>query len=288
MARKPRVHYEGAIYHVIARGNNRSRVFETDEEKGKYLEILSDYKKRYSFQLYAYVIMDNHVHLLIQIGKDPLAKIMQGIQQRYTQYYNWQHKHSGHVFEQRYKALLCEKESYVMTLICYIHQNPVRANILEGVNYRWSSHPSYVKRARGLVNVEFILDTLSSNPIKAVEKYLDLVGVAVNKPEYNNESVQGKEDQKVFLKEEKEKRRTELTWEQLIENITVEEEVNPEMLLGKCRIRQVVAARKRLIYEVIDRNLMTRTQLAKMLQMDPANITRIWQALMDNQEINAK
>ena len=83
MARKPRVHYDGALYHVIARGNNRANVFETDEEKEKYLEILADYKDRYGFQLYAYVIMDNHVHLLLQIGKNPLSKIMQGIQQRY-------------------------------------------------------------------------------------------------------------------------------------------------------------------------------------------------------------
>ncbi|OAM96105.1 transposase IS200-family protein [Pelosinus fermentans DSM 17108] len=60
MARKPRVHYDGALYHVIARGNNRANVFETDEKKEKYLEILADYKERYDFQLYAYVIMDNH------------------------------------------------------------------------------------------------------------------------------------------------------------------------------------------------------------------------------------
>jgi putative transposase len=74
----------------------------------------------------------------------------------------------------------------------------------------------------------------------------------------------------------------ELTWEQLVEMITMEKQVNQEQLLGKCRIRQVVAARKRLIYEVIERNLMTRTQLAKVLQIDPANITRVWQELLDS------
>ncbi|MBU2699483.1 REP element-mobilizing transposase RayT [Sporomusaceae bacterium BoRhaA] len=93
MARKPRVHYEGAVYHVIARGNNRASIFETDEEKQKYLELIKDYKERYGFHLYAYAIMDNHIHLLLQVGKSPLAKIIQGIQQRYTQYYNWHQKH---------------------------------------------------------------------------------------------------------------------------------------------------------------------------------------------------
>jgi REP element-mobilizing transposase RayT len=282
MARRPRVHYEGAIYHVIARGNNRERVFETEEEKGKYLEILADYKKRYDFQLYAYVIMDNHVHLLLQVGKDPLAKIMQGIQQRYTQHYNWHQKHSGHVFEQRYKAFICEKESYLIALICYIHQNPVRASMLEGVDYRWSSHLSYVRRAPGLVNVEFILNTLSTNTEQARAQYLILVGAAVDKLEYSVENEQGKETQKTLLQAEMEQSRTKLTWEQLVEKITVEEEISQEKLVGKCRIRQVVAARKRLIYEVLERDLMTRTQLAKVLQIDPANITRVCQELTNN------
>ncbi|WP_371372543.1 transposase [Sporomusa aerivorans] len=282
VARKLRVHYEDAIYHVIARGNNRERIFERDEEKAKYLEILADYKERYDFRLYAYVIMDNHVHLLLQVGKTPLAKIMQGIQQRYTQYYNWHHKHSGHVFEQRYKAFLCEQESYLMALICYIHQNPVRANILEGIDYRWSSHRSYVRRAQGLVNVEFILDTLSSNPDKAMEQYLKLVGIVIENTEYKNESEQGEEERKPLLKTEVKKIRTVLTWDQLVAKITVEEKVNQEQLIGKCRIRQVVAARKRLIYEAIERELMTRTQLAKVLQIDPANITRMWQEIINN------
>ena len=282
MARRPRVHYEGAIYHVIARGNNRERVFEAEEEKGKYLEILADYKKRYDFQLYAYVIMDNHVHLLLQVGKDPLAKIMQGIQQRYTQHYNLHQKHSGHVFEQRYKAFICEKESYLMALICYIHQNPVRASMLEGVDYRWSSHLSYVRRVPGLVNVEFILNTLSTNTEKAREQYLILLGAAVDKLEYSVENEPRKETQKTLLQAEMEQSRTKLTWEQLVEKITVEEEISQEKLVGKCRIRKVVAARKRLIYEALKRDLMTRTQLAKELQIDPANITRIFQELTNN------
>ncbi|SMD00614.1 transposase [Sporomusa malonica] len=281
LARKLRVHYEDAIYHVIARGNNKERIFERDEEKAKYLEILTGYKDRYDFRLYAYVIMDNHVHLLLQVGKTPLAKIMQGIQQRYTQYYNWHHKHSGHVFEQRYKAFLCEQERYLMALICYIHQNPVRANLPEGIDYRWSSHRSYIRRVQGLVNVEFILDT-SSNPDKAMEQYLSMVGRVVDNTEYKNQSEQGTEEQKSLLKTEVKKIWECLTWEQLVAKISEEEKVNQEQLVGKCRIRQVVAARKRLVYEAIERALLTRTQLAKVLQIDPANITRMWQELIDN------
>lgn len=281
MARKLRVHYEDAIYHVIARGNNKERIFERDEEKEKYLDILTGYKERYDFRLYAYVFMDNHLHLLLQVGKTPLAKIMQGIQQRYTQYYNRHHKHSGHVFEQRYKAFLCEQEHYLMALVCYIHQNPVRANLPGGIDYRWSSHRLYIRRVQGLVNVEFILDTVSSNPDKAMEQYLNMVGRVIDDTECKNQSEQGTEEQKSLLKAEAKKTWGYLTWEQLVAKISEEEKVDQEQLVGKCRIRQVVAARKRLVYEAIERELVTRTELAKVLQIDPANITRIWQELID-------
>jgi len=141
---------------------------------------------------------------------------------------------------------------------------------------------SYVKRASGLVNVEFILNTLSTNTEKAREQYLILLGAAVDKLEYSVENEPRKETQKTLLQAEMEQSRTKLTWEQLVEKITVEEEISQEKLVGKCRIRQVVAARKRLIYEVLERELMTRTQLAKALQIDPANITRICQELTNN------
>lgn len=116
------------------------------------------------------------------------------------------------------------------------------------MSYRWSSHPFYVKRAQGLVNVEFILDILSSDPVKATEKYLTLVGAVIDKLEYNSESV-GKEERKVPIKLKTGEIGTGLTWEQLVEKITVEEQLSQEMLVGKCRIRRVVAARKRLICE---------------------------------------
>ncbi|WP_202817059.1 hypothetical protein [Pelosinus fermentans] len=130
--------------------------------------------------------------------------------------------------------------------------------------------------------MEFILNILSSNHDEAMEQYLNLVEIVVDKPKYKDESVEVNEDQKTLIKAEIKRTRIELTWEQLVEMITIEKQVNQEQLLGKCRIRQVVAARKRLIYEVIERNLMTRTQLAKVLQIDPANITRIWQELLDS------
>ena len=136
MSRKPRIHNEGALYHVIIRGNNREYIFKEELWKKQYLEIIMRYKQKYKFKLYAYVIMDNHAHLLIEVNHVPLSKVMQCIQQVFTQMFNREQKRTGHVFEQRYKSILCDKDEYLLMLIRYIHQNPLRAGLENGVDYR--------------------------------------------------------------------------------------------------------------------------------------------------------
>src|SRR4030042_3150799 len=127
MARKARIEYEGAFYHVIARGNQRQRVFKDENDFQKYLELLVYYKERHKYSLYAYVLMNNHVHLLIETFKIPLSKIIQGINQSYTMYFNKKYRTVGHLFQGRYKAILCDKDAYLLSLIKYIHLNPARA-----------------------------------------------------------------------------------------------------------------------------------------------------------------
>ena len=127
MARKPRIEYPGAFYHVMCRGNNGEHILHNDEDKKFYLYLIQKYKERYCFRIFAYCIMDNHVHMLIQTGDVPLSKIMQGIQQSFTQGYNSKYCRTGHVFQQRYKAILVDGDSYLLQLIKYIHYNPVEA-----------------------------------------------------------------------------------------------------------------------------------------------------------------
>ena len=97
MARKPRVE-SGAFYHVICRGNQRQAIFRDDRDRKYYLQRLETYRKRYGFTLYAYVLMSNHVHLLIETGEIPLSKIMQGLQFTYTRYFNRKYRKVGHLF----------------------------------------------------------------------------------------------------------------------------------------------------------------------------------------------
>jgi len=163
MARKPRIHFPGALYHVITRGNRRQGIFLDERDFKMFLAYLSDYKNRYGFHLYAYALMGNHLHLLVEVEEIPLGRIMQSLLFRYTRYFNRLHGEVGHLFQGRYKAILCDKDAYLLELVRYIHLNPVRAKMVkEPEDYVWTGHLSYLRKgADSLIDEEFVLDQFS-------------------------------------------------------------------------------------------------------------------------------
>ncbi|MDH3975021.1 MAG: transposase [Deltaproteobacteria bacterium] len=174
MPRKPRIEFEGAFYHVTTRGNQRQNIYKDEEDFRKYLEILTRYKKRYGFNLYAYVLMSNHVHLLVETGSISLSKIFQGINQSFTLYFNKKYNLSGHLFQGRYRAILCEKDAYLLSLLKYIHLNPVRAGMVKDVkDYRWSSHKVYTGETKQteLIDADDVLGIFSIKRSNARELY---------------------------------------------------------------------------------------------------------------------
>ena len=186
MARKPRIEFEGAFYHIITRGNQRQKIFKDNEDFRKYLQILSKYKAQYKYFLYAYVLMNNHVHLLIETQETPLSKILQGINQSYTAYFNRRYETSGHLFQGRYKAILCDKDEYLLSLVKYIHLNPVRAKIVKTPEeYRWSSHDSYAVKPekKGITDEDQVLRMFSEDKTKARKQYRAYIsdGITVKK-----------------------------------------------------------------------------------------------------------
>ena len=114
MARKPRIEFEGAFYHVVTRGNQKQKIFKYPEDYDKYHQILTVYKNRYQFELYAYVFMSNHVHLLIETRDIPLSKIMQGTNQSYTLYFKKKYRTVGHLFQGRNKDILFDRDTYIL------------------------------------------------------------------------------------------------------------------------------------------------------------------------------
>ena len=173
MVRKPHIHFPGAFYHVIACGNRREKIFRNEKDYKLYLNLLSEYKDRYVFSLYAYTLMPNHVHLLIEVGEVPLSRIMQNLQFRYTRNFNIKYKNYGHLFQGRYKVILCEKDSYLLELSAYIHLNAVRAGLVKDpINYRWCSYRSYLREEKdNLVERDFILAQFSERKKVAIKEY---------------------------------------------------------------------------------------------------------------------
>lgn len=186
MARKPRIEFEGAFYHVITRGNQKQKIFKDKDDFLKYLEIFANYKKLYNYFLHAYVLMNNHVHLLIETQGVPLYKILQGVNQRYTMYFNRKYKTVGHLFQGRYKAILCDRDEYLLSLVKYIHLNPVRAKITKTPDgYQWSSHHCYAKGTQkdDIIDTDQVLRMFSEDKAKARKLYRAYMddGLAVKK-----------------------------------------------------------------------------------------------------------
>ena len=177
MARKPRIQFEGAFYHIIVRGNQRQDIFLDEEDRRTYLERLQRYRIKCGFILYAYVLMTNHVHLLIETPNDPISRIMQMINFTYTQYFNKRYGKIGHLFQGRYKAYLCDKDSYLLSLVRYLHKNPVRAGLVEEAGaYTWSSHRDYFEGTKGLIDKDKVLRLFSERPVIARRRYREFMG----------------------------------------------------------------------------------------------------------------
>jgi len=158
MSRKKRTWYPGAQYHVMTRGNRRGDLFRKNEDFMSYLEIAKNIKQRHPFELYAFCLMDNHVHLQIRTREIALWKTMHLINTLYSKYFNQEYSLEGHVFQGRYHAVLVETDSYMLETNRYIHQNPVKAKMVKYPSeYRWSSYAEYLDLENSLVDVDVFL-----------------------------------------------------------------------------------------------------------------------------------
>jgi REP element-mobilizing transposase RayT len=129
MARKPRIHYPGAAYHVILRGNAGLPIFFDERDRYRLYLFLQSVVEKFDCRVHGFCLMTNHIHLIIQTGELSLSHIMQSLSLRYTKWINYTQARTGHVFQGRYKALLLDADTYLQELVRYVHLNPVRAGI---------------------------------------------------------------------------------------------------------------------------------------------------------------
>jgi len=183
MARQPRLTVAGYPHHVIQRGNNRQPIVLDDADRLRLLALLAEYAPRCRVALHAYVLMDNHFHLLATPEtQDGLPQMMQAVGRSYVRYFNNRHGRSGTLWEGRYKSTLIETERYLLACMVYIDLNPVRAGMVaETAQYGWSSHRHCIGQAVDkLVTPHALLWNLGNTPFAREAAYRDLVRAGIS------------------------------------------------------------------------------------------------------------
>ena len=150
MPRQPRKKSINKVYHCMLRGINKQDIFFDNQDYLKFERILRKSKEKFSYQLYSYVLMPNHIHLEIKEEKQNLFKIMQSIQISYSIYFNKKYERIGHLFQERFKSNPVESKEYILNLLRYIHQNPEKAGICSSDKYKWSSYHYYLQEETNL------------------------------------------------------------------------------------------------------------------------------------------
>lgn len=147
MARRHRIRFCGAVYHVMARGNRQERIFVDDVDRRRFLKITAAALKKCGAECFVYCLMDNHFHQVIHTPRANIHNVMQHIDQLYTQYENWRHKTTGHVLEGRYTGLVIDDTCYLRNAIAYVLRNPVAAGLVDDAGaWHWSSYRAVLGR----------------------------------------------------------------------------------------------------------------------------------------------
>jgi putative transposase len=274
MARKLRFHKPGKFYHVIARGNDRARIFFSPTDMCRMRDLLVEGVERYSHVVHAYCFMPNHIHLLIEVHEEPLSKIMHNLTFRYTQYINRKLGRVGHLFQGRYKALILDAKIYYLRLIRYIHLNPVRANIVsDPKDYIWSSHRAYL----GMVNEPWIrtdsaLRRFSTDRREAIQRFYAFVMKGVGEVnEIYEKGMQGEVlGDKALIEEVQryqcdEKEEMHIPYEEIENFVCQEYAVSREILISQSRVQPYPEVRACVVYLARKHTEMSYEELGRRL-----------------------
>lgn len=180
MPRHRRLDIPGAVYHVITRGIERREIYREDSDRDEFLRRFGEALKETNSQCYAWVLMPNHFHLLIRVGKKSLSDLMRKVLTGYAIYFNRKYKRNGYVYQNRYKSILCQEDAYFLELVRYIHLNPLRVGLtkdIQGLNtYKWSGHSVLMRNNKiKWQSCDEILEKFGKHRRKAINNYLKFI-----------------------------------------------------------------------------------------------------------------
>jgi len=300
MARKPRIDTIGVLYHIITRGNNRQVLFRSGADWDRYLAILADAQRRFAIRLYAYVLMPNHVHLLLELTAGKLARCLQVIQQRYAQYVNRKYRRVGHLYQGRYRAIVCERDRFLLALVRYLHLNPVRAELVQDpAEYPWSSHLAYLGGRLSPVALTTgpVLGAFDPEIARAKRAYARFIregrgaGHAPEFYEVQEQQILGSERfaENISLSRgasSRKRGKIALGLEELMVRVGRATRVSPALIKGRGRAEQVYGARALFCYAATCVAGLSARRVAEVIGRDPSNITRAvaWVERMNKRE----
>jgi putative transposase len=173
MPRKAREKSSSDTYHIMLRGINKQTIFEDDEDKTRFLNTLKRYKEISKYQLYGYCLMDNHIHLLIKECEEPISESIKRISSSYVYWYNMKYERCGHLFQERFKSENVESAVYFLTVLRYIHQNPVKAGLAKNVfECEWTSINEYLDKVK-IVDIDKALCLFSPYRMSAIKLFVN-------------------------------------------------------------------------------------------------------------------
>lgn len=184
MPRQARKKSSVGIYHIMLRGVNGQQIFEEQEDCDKFLQVLRDCKAISGFNLFAYCLMGNHIHILLQETKEPIEQLMKRIATRFVYWYNIKYQRAGHLFQDRFKSEPVENDSYFLTVLRYIHQNPIKAGICKTIEaYENSSYNEFFKNS-DLIDRDFVFEIIAKEDFASFneEKVFDACLDVEDKP----------------------------------------------------------------------------------------------------------
>jgi len=278
MARKLRIHYPAALYHVILRGNAGDPIFFDDRDRYRLYLILQYAVEMFRCRIHAFCLMSNHIHLVVQVDDVPLSRIMQNVSLRFTKWINHTRSRSGHLFQGRYKALLADADAYLLELVRYVHLNPVRAGIAATADdYPWSGHRGYLgKDLLPWLKTDLVLSMLAEGIAPARKAYaafvLDGMGEG-RRGEFHCGTCEGRilgddafSDEILVKVQQKEKR--QYTLEEVICAVCAYFQIAQEQLQGPGKVRPMTEARA-ITSAIVQRSSHLRmTDLAQRLGRD--------------------
>ena len=284
MARKPRIHYSGAVYHVILSGLDQQAVFKSVADRRHWESLVSDGVLRFGHEIHAYCWAKDHVQMAIQVGDVPLSKAMQNLTFRYTRYFNAKHARKGPLFHGRYKAIVVDADTYLKDLVRYIHNNPVRnGGSRTASSAKWTSHQGYTAAADkpAWLTTSTVLALFGKNEKAARNAFGKFVDDGKNEGE-RSDLMRGTQGGRILGDNKFAKKALRpakpvvrpVTPNQLVKRVCKAEGVKESELTTASRARDISRVRQTITYLATELNVASLTDMAKRFNRDLTTMSR--------------